>query len=342
MEGMERDCPLRRYEPLWGTWYVDGLLGRGSFGSVWQLRRETEGGTEYAALKEVLIAPSGGRMEGLDAAGEAVYFRAVLEETLAEAERMAGLAPCGAVVEFQACQAVELDGPGERGWRVLIRMERLVPVRELLETGGFPLREAARLAADIARALEACQEQGIVHRDIKPDNLFYAPASGRYKLGDFGLARHLARPTEGKGRAGTLSHMSPEVYQGAPFTPACDQYALGMVLYRLLNDNRIPLLPPYPEPFTPDQRDRALVRRLRGEEIGPPSVVRYAAAPGEPETGLGAVFEAGERELAAALGRIAQRAVAARPRERYPSARAFREAVEQALAGGPEQKENKK
>ena len=131
MEGMERDCPLRRYEPLWGTWYVDGLLGRGSFGSVWQLRRETEGGTEYAALKEVLIAPSGGRMEGLDAAGEAVYFRAVLEETLAEAERMAGLAPCGAVVEFQACQAVELDGPGERGWRVLIRMERLVPVREL-------------------------------------------------------------------------------------------------------------------------------------------------------------------------------------------------------------------
>ena len=133
MEGMERDCPLRRYEPLWGTWYVDGLLGRGSFGSVWQLRRETEGGTEYAALKEVLIAPSGGRMEGLDAAGEAVYFRAVLEETLAEAERMAGLAPCGAVVEFQACQAVELDGPGERGGRVLIRMERLVPVRELLE-----------------------------------------------------------------------------------------------------------------------------------------------------------------------------------------------------------------
>ena len=66
------------------------------------------------------------------------------------------------------------------------------------------------------------------------------------------------------------------------------------------------------------------------------------AAPGEPETGLGAVFGAGERELAAALGRIAQRAVAARPRERYPSARAFREAVEQALAGGPEQKENKK
>ena len=115
-----------------------------------------------------------------------------------------------------------------------------------------------------------------------------------------------------------------------------------MVLYRLLNDNRIPLLPPYPEPFTPDQRDRALVRRLRGEEIGPPSVVRYAAAPGEPETGLGAVFGAGERELAAALGRIAQRAVAARPRERYPSARAFREAVEQALAGGPEQKENEK
>ena len=84
MEGMERDCPLRRYEPLWGTWYVDGLLGPGSFGSVWQLRRETEGGTEYAALKEVLIAPAGGRMEGLDAAGEAVYFRAVLEETLAD------------------------------------------------------------------------------------------------------------------------------------------------------------------------------------------------------------------------------------------------------------------
>jgi len=325
---------IRRFEPLWDVWQVDKFLGQGSFGRVWQVKTVRGGTTAYAAVKEVRIPFSTGdlytaRAEGLDPDGAKAYFEALMKETQREVDLMRDLACCENVVQLYDCQTVPLDEPGEFGWVILLRMERLVPFKSILCERNLTVQEIARLGIDIARALEACEAHGIIHRDIKPDNLFYQPENGRYKLGDFGIAHYLERPTEGKGRAGTLTHMPPEVYQGAPFTPAADLYALGMVLYRLLNDNRIPLLPPYPTPFTPKERDRATVQRLRGAVVGEPAIVRYAACAQARGAGIGAQFDAESRGLADALGRIACRALAVDPRDRFPSAAALREAIEQ-------------
>lgn len=324
---------IRRLSPLWGQWEVEELLGAGSFGMVWKVRRPSDG--KIAAVKEVVVPFLNGDLrtaysEGLTVEGAKHYFRALMEETRKEVDLMQDMADCEQVVRFEDHQVVPLDGQGQFGWVILIRMELLVPFKTRLLEKGLDVREVARLGVDISRALEACRDRGIVHRDIKPDNLFYAPETGGFKLGDFGVAHYLERPTEGKGRAGTLTHMPPEVYQGAPFGTGADLYALGMILYRLLNDNRVPFLPPFPEPFTPRERDRALVRRLRGGEIPLPSISGYAAGSGVPETGLGARFDENSRALAAALGEIAQKAIAARPEERFSSPSALRRAIEDA------------
>jgi serine/threonine-protein kinase len=324
---------IYRFAPLWGKWNVDCFLGSGSFGKVWKVSALDE--ILPAAVKEVQIPFSTGDLstaasEGLDISGAKVYFRALLDETLKEVELMQELASCETVVHLYDYQVKELNREGEFGWVILIRMEHLVPFRVRFSEG-LPVSEAARLGIDISYALEACGEKGIVHRDIKPDNLFYSPESGRYKLGDFGIAHYLARPTEGKGRAGTLTHMPPEVYQGAMHTQDADLYALGMILYRLLNHNRIPLLPPYPEPFTPVERDRALVRRLRGEEPNAPNVM--GCADGErPTYKFGIYYDENTHSDATALGRIAWKAISARPEERYPSAKEFRKAIETGIS----------
>ena len=93
---------------------------------------------------------------------------------------------------------------------------------------------------------------------------------------------------------------------------------------------QILLLPPFPEPFTPVQRERALVQRLKGGEPGAPSVVEYAFGR-RTGTGFGAYFDEASRAAAIQLGGIAQKAVSLRPEDRYPSPEAFREALEAVL-----------
>lgn len=320
---------INRFVPLWGKWNVDSFLGSGSFGKVWKVSAPDE--AQPAAVKEVQIPFSAADLstaasEGLDVPGAKVYFRALLDETLKEVELMRDLAACETVVKIYDHQVMELDREGEFGWVILIRMEHLIPFRDRFSQG-ISVLEAAKLGIDISYALEACEEKGIVHRDIKPDNLFYSSESGRYKLGDFGIAHYLARPTEGKGRAGTLTHMPPEVYQGAAYTPGADLYALGMILYRLMNNNRSPLLPPFPVPYTPVERDRAQVRRLRGEEPTAPSMMSCEKED-RPAPEFGVRLEDSTRSCAAALGRIAWKAISARPEDRYRSAGELRRAIE--------------
>lgn len=327
---------IHRFEPLWGIWQVGPLLGEGSYGKVWQGECRTQDGIRLAAIKEIVVPSSPGnlsaaRAEGLDVEGAKLYFQEVMKDTLDEIHLMQKLSDCEHIVRFDDFEIHTLDREGEFGFVILIRMEKLEPLKNRLLEEGLTLRDTIRLGIHICRALEVCAEKGIVHRDIKPDNLFYCPQTDTYKLGDFGIAHELARPTEGKGRAGTLSHMSPEVYAGAPFTEAADLYALGMILYRLLNDNRVPLLPYYPAPFTPKQRNHALVERLRGKEPGLPHMAiteNPAAADAEAPDSIGTNPDCVSASTAILLGMTVQKAISACPEKRFPSAAALREALE--------------
>lgn len=334
----EEDNSIHRFEPLWGAWRTEAFLGEGSYGKVWKISRTEGGQTEERAVKEIRIPSSGGmlggaRAEGMDMDGAQFYFQGVLQNTLEEVRMMRELSDCEQIVRFENCLVRKLDRKGEFGWAVFLRIELLQAFRERMMEEVMTVRDVALLGIHICRALETCARHGIVHRDIKPDNLFYCAATDTYKLGDFGIAHHLARPTAGKGRAGTLSHMCPEVYRGEPFTEKADLYALGIILYRLLNDNRIPMLPPYPEPFTPACRDEALIRRLRGEEPGLPRLADENICS---YRGIGVRVKETEVLAVKELGRIARKAIAARPEERFPSAEALREALEALEMPDPE------
>ena len=107
--------------------------------------------------------------------------------------------------------------------------------------GALPEKEVAQLGIQIAAALEEAQEQGVVHRDLKPGNVMVTP-KGQVKVLDFGLAK-LVRPvadtaatmsqTETPAAAGTLPYMSPEQLQGKVVDTRADLYALGAVLYEM-------------------------------------------------------------------------------------------------------------
>jgi tRNA A-37 threonylcarbamoyl transferase component Bud32 len=109
-------------------------------------------------------------------------------------------------------------------------------LKERISSGG-PLEPgvAASLALQIAEALSAAHERGVVHRDIKPQNVLLT-ATGEAKVADFGIARAASAATISQTNVvlGTASYMSPEQALGEPATPRSDLYSLGVVLYEML------------------------------------------------------------------------------------------------------------
>ena len=99
----------------------------------------------------------------------------------------------------------------------------------------LPINKVLSVVEQVARALEYCAAQGVVHRDVKPENIILMP-NGLTKLMDFGCA--VATGTGGNMIAGSLAYMSPEQLEGLPLDERADIYALGALLYRLLTGKK--------------------------------------------------------------------------------------------------------
>ncbi len=105
------------------------------------------------------------------------------------------------------------------------------------ERGRLQPAEAARIAADVCSALAAAHERGLIHRDVKPQNILI-DRRGQVRLSDFGIAKALTGAAQGLTQAGmtygTAAYLSPEQATGAAVGPYSDIYALGLVLFEML------------------------------------------------------------------------------------------------------------
>src|SRR6185369_17665698 len=105
----------------------------------------------------------------------------------------------------------------------------------LREKGKLPPEEAAKIILQICRALEAAHAEGVIHRDLKPQNIML-DANGRAYVMDFGIARSAYLPgmTQTGALVGTPEYMSPEQAKGEKLDERSDLFSLGVILYELL------------------------------------------------------------------------------------------------------------
>lgn len=255
----------------WPGWRIGRLLGRGEYGCVYRAEKSIAGRETLQAAIKVVEVPWAGASDkdlallGIDVGAAPEYFEGVANRIVEEIGVMNSLRGASNVVLIEDAAAERREDG--RGWMVAIRMELLEGLPERQEKlGGFPVAEAVRVARDVACALVACGRQGIVHRDVKPSNVFWSEQLGQYKLGDFGIAR--SAEYDMRTRAGTSCYMAPELYlPEAAYGPNVDVYALGILLFNLLNDGRPPFMPAFPEPIGPGDFEEAERRRLTGEGL---------------------------------------------------------------------------
>ena len=257
---------------LYQNWRMVRRIGSGSYGTVYEVENTDQlRKGERAALKKLVIPQDESevtvmRSNNLDDESITRTFRELRDEILNEYRVMRDLSGNSNIVNCLDVGGVQHEDGF--GWDVFIVMELLTPLRSL-PNDTFSEQEIVRLGKDICRALSLCEKHRVIHRDIKPDNIFISK-DGNYKLGDFGIARVISESTENVSSiAGTFSYMAPEVLQ-KKYNKTADIYSLGLVLYWLLNERRTPFLP-LEGSFTGKDRTEAQNRRFNGEPIPAPA-----------------------------------------------------------------------
>lgn len=256
---------------IWPGWEVVRKIGSGSFGAVYEIRRDVFGREERAALKVLSIPESPEEVEelyaeGYDEASITTHYKEHLGEIVREYSLMLDMKGHTNVVYCDDLKYVPHDDGV--GWDIFIKMELLTP---LMKAVGNEYSEAqtVRLGIDMCNALILCKQENIVHRDIKPQNMFVSK-TGDYKLGDFGVAKVSEKTASGT-KVGTFEYMAPEVYRGQPYGSGADLYSLGMVLYWMMNQKRTPFLPLPPQIPSATAKEEARNRRFQGEALPEPA-----------------------------------------------------------------------
>ena len=301
----------KKYEPLFGAWYITKQIGEGSYGRVYIIERHELGQTYRSALKAITVPGSQDEVrssmsDGMTFEDVTAYYKNVANNIINEFILMSKLKGNSHIVSYEDHMIIEHED--NIGWDILIRMELLTPIVDLTSQSQMEENEVIKLGVDICKALELCRMYDIIHRDIKPENIFIA-ANGDYKIGDFGVAKTIEKTKMGLSRKGTYMYMAPEIYSSRPYGPTVDIYSLGIVMYKLLNENRLPFLPEYPKPIAPIDKEEALHMRLKGTDIP------------EPKNG------------SRRLRQIVLKACAYKPEDRYESAEEMRRDLENLLYG---------
>ncbi len=164
---------------------------------------------------------------------ELAVHSAITQRFLAEARMIARLRHPGIVAVHTAGEATGLV------YYVMDYVPGESLRHRLLREGRLPIEVVTRIVADLADALHAAGEAGLVHRDVKPENILLDQASGRAMLADFGIARVMAGETDSARTAqgvavGTPTYMSPEQAAGDAVDARSDLYALGVVAFEML------------------------------------------------------------------------------------------------------------
>ena len=256
---------LRNMEPLFGSWNIETKISEGKNSKFYRVCKADGLQNDYLGLKTVKFPSSDRELsnviasgkynnidEYLDALQQSVSRNMALMRSLSYHKNIVGLHNF-TIIREPSC------------FYVLMLVDLLTPLSDYLSFENVTKEDAVKLGKDICRAMEAFRGNGIIHHNITPENI-YVDTMGNFKLGDFGLFDYTGSPADGS------LYIAPELYHKNYLRDtSSDIYSLGILLYKLLNNNRLPFLPAYPAPISLSDREQSFAKCMRGEAFPTPA-----------------------------------------------------------------------
>ncbi len=229
-------------QPIWDSWYIKECIGSGSFSSVYRIEAARTTMIDEAALKiSILTADRDFATED----EKFNYFEQKRKSIDSESIIMKQLKDCPYIVNYydEKVDPFYIQDVF-KGYYFLIRMELLTPLTAYKREKNFSYNEdnVLKLASNIGEALQYAHAHNILHRDVKPDNL-YVSGDQIYKLGDFTISGH---SDTAHSSAESTGYIAPEIFHcktdpAESYTKQADIYSFGICLYQMMNDGRFPL-----------------------------------------------------------------------------------------------------
>lgn len=255
---------------------ITSVIGSGASGTVYQAVKSNALGEYVRAIKHISF-PSLKQYSsvlnsmGGDEAKTNEYFARSLNAIAAEVKLLSALSESGSshIIRYYESHLEAENNP--LCYHIFILMEHATPLSEFVRSGSFKVRNVVEMGLQVLEGIGTCHKRGVIHRDIKEDNIFVG-SDGLFKIGDFGVSKSTQGGSRAESLKGTPNYLAPEVYLGQKsYSNTVDLYSLGIVMYRLLNHERNPFLPAYPNSYSAEDEDRAFELRIKGNPVPLPA-----------------------------------------------------------------------
>ncbi len=235
---------LKSGEPFFGRWYIKDYIGLTGSGSLYLIYCVENGVYEYNKMKVIGVPKDKQELKQiqyqvLDYDSTVQYYKELVTDMYREICLVEELYDKSHLLSYKDHMIFQ-RGNGV-GYDVFLRMEYLPNITEGTQMLNLSIQDVLYLGKDICDALRICEINHIVHGDLRPESIFVSE-NGSYKLGDFSFQRISKQNDVITGLKDMADYIAPEIYHGAGYDNRADIYSLGLVLYQLLNDNKLPYM----------------------------------------------------------------------------------------------------
>lgn len=264
---------IQKIDPVFGSWYTQNQIGSGTDGKVFCVKRDnSDGSCDISSLKIIRIGENKGDRKSVYQAttnflNENDYYEKTIKSITDNIDIVMDTDAGKNFVMYEEYEKRKAsDG---KGWLILIRLQRMKSLTELLQEFSFTHDEVVRVGISICQSLIKCRTFGYIYPNLKPENVLF-DKDGICKLGDFGTFSLLEPSRAAIAYKRTQYYMAPEFIKTGKVNCTVDTYSLGLILYMLVNRNRLPFVEPYPQNITVHSLNQSTQKRLDGVDLPKP------------------------------------------------------------------------
>lgn len=264
-ENSQNVSAFDRFKPFLENYEVKEVIESDYFGYTYRIETSNSVNVFSRALKVISIPTESQVQEYIRRTGNKSVedliknFESVIKVTVNELNKLHQLKENFNIINYYKHFTIRQDSP--IGWDIIIIMENATSIKNHIFNGKMSLLDIIKMAIDMCTTLIVCKKHGIIHGNIREDNIFYSK-DGRFKLGNFFIEKNLVDQET------TSMYFPPDTKSRTYYT---DFYSLGITLYRLLNNGRFPFMPDYPKEIMIEDIENAMSSILAKVDIPIPS-----------------------------------------------------------------------